>query len=38
MDFSLSKEQLMIQNMAREFAEKSILPVAQQIERKPDSG
>lgn len=33
MDFSLSKEQLMIQNMAREFAEKSILPVAQQIER-----
>jgi len=33
MDFALSKEQLMIQSMAREYAEKNILPVAQQIER-----
>lgn len=33
MDFSLSKEQVMIQNMAREYAEKSILPVAMEIEK-----
>ncbi|NLU46525.1 MAG: acyl-CoA dehydrogenase [Syntrophomonadaceae bacterium] len=33
MDFNLSKEQLMIQQMAREFAEKYIEPVAEQIER-----
>lgn len=33
MDFSLSKEQRMIQNMAREFSEKNILPAAQQIEK-----
>lgn len=33
MDFALSKEQLMIQNMAREFSEKSILPYAQQIDQ-----
>lgn len=33
MDFNLSKEQLMIQQMAREFAEKYIEPVAEQIDR-----
>lgn len=33
MDFNLSKEQLMIQQMAREFAEKYIEPVAEQIEQ-----
>ncbi len=32
MDFSLSKEQLMIQNMAREYAEKTIAPLAAQID------
>lgn len=32
MDFVLSKEQTLIQKMAREFAEKSIAPVARQIE------
>jgi len=32
MDFTLSKEQMLIQNMAREFAEKHIQPVARQIE------
>ena len=33
MDFNLTKEQLMIQQMAREFAEKYIEPVAEQIDR-----
>ncbi len=33
MDFSLSKEQLLIQRMARDFAEKYIEPVAEQIDR-----
>ena len=33
MDFSLSKEQLLIQKMARDFAEKYIEPVAEQIDR-----
>lgn len=33
MDFSLSKEQLMIQGMAKEFAEKYIEPVAEKIDR-----
>ena len=32
MDFNLSKEQSLIQQMAREFAEKSIAPVAKQID------
>ena len=33
MDFSMSKEQLLIQRMARDFAEKYIEPVAEQIDR-----
>jgi alkylation response protein AidB-like acyl-CoA dehydrogenase len=33
MDFTLSKEQLLIQKMAREFAEKVLAPVAQQVDR-----
>ena len=33
MDFNLSKEQLLIQRMARDFAEKYIEPVAEQIDR-----
>jgi alkylation response protein AidB-like acyl-CoA dehydrogenase len=33
MDFNLSKEQLMIQQMAQEFAEKYIEPVAEKIYR-----
>lgn len=33
MDFNLTKEQIMIQQMAREFAEKYIEPVAEQIDR-----
>ncbi len=33
MDFNLSKEQLLIQKMARDFAEKYIEPVAEQIDR-----
>jgi len=33
MDFSLSKEQLLIQKMAREFAEKNLEPIAEQIDR-----
>jgi alkylation response protein AidB-like acyl-CoA dehydrogenase len=32
MEFNLSKEQSLIQQMAREFAEKSIAPVAKQID------
>lgn len=36
MDFNLSKEQLLIQNMARDFAEKHIEPVLQQIEDEND--
>jgi len=32
MDFTLSKEQMLIQNMAREFAEKRLEPIAKQIE------
>ncbi|NLV22928.1 MAG: acyl-CoA dehydrogenase family protein, partial [Syntrophomonadaceae bacterium] len=31
MDFSLTKEEALIQKMAREFAEKNILPIAEQI-------
>ncbi len=33
MDFNLSKEQLLIQRMARDFAEKYIEPVAEQIDQ-----
>ncbi|MGE5380500.1 MAG: acyl-CoA dehydrogenase family protein, partial [Methylocystaceae bacterium] len=33
MDFSLTKEEAMIQSMAREFAEKYVAPIADQIER-----
>ncbi|MDR2727192.1 MAG: acyl-CoA dehydrogenase family protein, partial [Deltaproteobacteria bacterium] len=33
MNFTLSEEQILIQNMAREFAEKEILPVAAEIDR-----
>lgn len=36
MDFTLSKEQLLIQSMAREFAEKHIEPFVQQIEDEND--
>ncbi|HPF21373.1 MAG TPA: acyl-CoA dehydrogenase family protein [Syntrophomonas sp.] len=32
MDFSLTKEEALIQKMAREFAEKNILPIAEQID------
>lgn len=33
MDFTLSKEQKLIQESAREFAEKQIEPIAEMIER-----
>ena len=33
MDFNLSKEQELIQRAAREFAEKYIEPIAQQIDQ-----
>lgn len=33
MDFKLTKEQELIQKAAREFAEKNIMPVADQIEQ-----
>lgn len=33
MNFTLSEEQILIQNMAREFAEKEILPIAAEIDR-----
>ncbi|NLV17116.1 MAG: acyl-CoA dehydrogenase [Syntrophomonadaceae bacterium] len=33
MDFKLTKEQELIQKAAREFAEKSIMPIAEQIDR-----
>jgi hypothetical protein len=32
-DFKLTKEQELIQRAAREFAEKNIMPVADQIEQ-----
>lgn len=34
MDFTLTKEQEMIRNMVREFAEKEIEPIAQEIDKK----
>jgi alkylation response protein AidB-like acyl-CoA dehydrogenase len=33
MDFTLSKEQLLIQKMAQEYSEKAILPAAEEIDR-----
>ena len=33
MDFKLSKEQLLIQSTAREFAEKYLEPIAERIDR-----
>jgi len=36
MDFELTETQLMLQAMAREFAEKQIKPVAQEFDRKAD--
>ena len=33
MDFTLSEEQILIQNMAREFAQKEVAPIAAEIDR-----
>ena len=37
MDYSLTKEQKMVQQLAREFAQKEVKPLAEEIDEEKDS-